>query len=156
MKTTKILLVAVLLASAMPALAGKFYKWVDDQGVTHYDAKPPAGERASEPVRIYSAPSSDQAEALDRLKQRRQASASAEQAAQRQAREADRLRSEPNEVQKERCAQQRKNLEVLTNRPTVRVKNPDTGAMEVIDQERRAALLEDTRKALEFCAASNG
>ena len=57
-------------------------------------------------------------------------------------------------VAQERCEQHRKNLETLANKPTVRRKNPETGEMEVIDQDKREAILEKTRKALERCEAS--
>lgn len=157
MKITKTLPAVLLLAICMPALAGQFYKWVDAKGVTHYDLKPPGDDaQASEQIRTYGAASSDQAAELERLNQRRQAQANADQRSEQQAQEDNRQQNEPEQVKQERCAQQRNNLEILTNRPTVRTKNPQTGEMEVIDQERRAALLEDTRKALEFCEAHNG
>tara|TARA_R110001606_G_scaffold84694_1_gene192426 strand:+ start:9155 stop:9661 length:507 start_codon:yes stop_codon:yes gene_type:complete len=154
MKTTGTLLAALLLASTTPVLAEQFYKWVDDQGVTHYDSKPPQGQRPSEAVRTYGKASSDQAAELERLEQRRQANARADQQASEQARQEARERAHPDQVRQERCAEQRKNLDLLTNRPTLRIKNPDTGAMEVIDQARREKMLADTRKALEFCDAS--
>ncbi|HEY0939026.1 MAG TPA: DUF4124 domain-containing protein [Steroidobacter sp.] len=57
----------VLLALAVPAFAGQtVYKWVDDQGVTHYSDQPVAGaekvelsggtKRASTPAPTYSPP----------------------------------------------------------------------------------------------------
>ena len=45
-------------------------------------------------------------------------------------------------------------LDILINKPTVRQENPETGEMEVIDQDKREAILEKTRKALEQCEAS--
>lgn len=38
---------ALLLALSPAAMAGAIYKWVDAQGVTHFDAQPPAGQRAT-------------------------------------------------------------------------------------------------------------
>ena len=70
-----------------------------------------------------------------------------------QAREEKRLETEPEAVAQERCEQHRKNLETLTNKPTVRRKNPETGELEVIDQDVRDKMLADTRSALEKCEA---
>jgi hypothetical protein len=66
----------------------------------------------------------------------------------------DGKKTEPDAVQQERCEQYRKNLDILINKPTVRQENPETGEMEVIDQDKREAILEKTRKALEQCEAS--
>ncbi len=52
---------------------------------------------------------------------------------------------------KERCEEHRANLEILENKPVVRVENPQTGEMEVIDQARRDEMIETTRAALENC-----
>lgn len=38
------LLLAVLLTTCLPALAGEVYQWKDANGVTHYSDSPPAGQ----------------------------------------------------------------------------------------------------------------
>lgn len=38
------LLLAALLASCLPAVAGEVYQWKDANGVTHYSDSPPAGQ----------------------------------------------------------------------------------------------------------------
>ncbi|MBF5055569.1 hypothetical protein Y5W_00863 [Alcanivorax sp. 521-1] len=140
-----------MLALAMPALGAKFYKWVDEDGVTHYDTKPPAGQPASEEVRTYHSASSDQDEAVKRLEERRAAEAQAEEAARQRREEQRRIEENPGEVSEERCAKHRENLRILENKPIVRVENPETGEMEVIDQARRERMLEKARAAVEFC-----
>ncbi len=150
MNTTRALLVAALVALTAPALGAKYYKWVDENGVTHYDTRPPQGASAEE-VRTRQSASSDQPEALERLREQREAEARADQAArQRQARQ-DRAADQPERTGQEECEQYRRNLETLQNKPVVRVKNPDSGEMEVIDQERRAQMLDRTRAAVAFC-----
>ncbi|MFP1684061.1 DUF4124 domain-containing protein [Alloalcanivorax sp. C16-1] len=150
MNTTRALLVAVLVALTAPALGAKYYKWVDENGVTHYDTQPPRGTSAEE-VRTRQSASSDQPEALERLREQREAEARANEAErQRQARQ-QRAADQPDQVRQEECEQYRRNLETLRNKPVVRVKNPDSGEMEVIDQERRAQMLERTRAAVAFC-----
>ncbi|MFP1680691.1 DUF4124 domain-containing protein [Alloalcanivorax sp. C16-2] len=148
-RVRRALLAGAVLALAMPALGAKFYKWVDDDGVTHYDTKPPTGQTASEEVRTRHSASSDQDQAVKRLEERRAAEA---QAAQRREEER-RVRENPDQVSEERCARHRQNLEVLLNKPIVRAKNPETGEMEVIDQARREQMLEEARAAIEFCEA---
>lgn len=40
------ILIATLLISPL-CMAGQIYKWVDAQGVTHFDAQPPQGQEAT-------------------------------------------------------------------------------------------------------------
>ncbi|HEX5676882.1 MAG TPA: DUF4124 domain-containing protein [Alcanivorax sp.] len=148
------LLMLALLGSAAPAMADKYYKWVDDNGVTHYGTAPPEAG-ASEAVRTYG-PSSDQGKELKALQEQREAAARAREQAQQQAREAERAAEEPEAVAEERCEEHRKNLDILENKPIVRVENPQTGEMEVIDQSRREQLIKETRAGVEFCEARNG
>ena len=51
-RTLTPLLALALLGSAAPAMADKYYKWVDDNGVTHYGTAPPENG-GSEAVRTY-------------------------------------------------------------------------------------------------------
>jgi hypothetical protein len=44
----KIFTAALALAIGPLAQAAQIYKWVDAQGVTHFDAQPPAGQQAQE------------------------------------------------------------------------------------------------------------
>ncbi len=143
------LLALVLLNAAAPAMADKYYKWVDDNGVTHYGTEPPA-TGAPESVRTYG-PSSDQGKEIKALQNQREAAARAREQAEEQAREAERIAKEPKAVAKERCEEHRKNLDTLQNKPVVRVENPQTGELEVIDQARRDQMIETTRAALKNC-----
>lgn len=148
-RTLTPLLALALLSGAAPAMADKYYKWVDDNGVTHYGAAPPEGGE-SQAVRTYG-PSSDQGKELKALQEQREAAARARRQAEERAREAERMAEQPRAVAKERCEQHRSNLDTLENKPVVRVENPQTGEMEVIDQARRDELIETTRAALKNC-----
>ena len=148
-KTLIPMLALALLGSAAPAMADKYYKWVDDNGVTHYGTAPPeAGD--SQSVRTYG-PSSDQGKEIKALQEQREAAARARDQAQQRAHEAERVAEEPEAVAKERCEEHRANLDILENKPVVRVKNPQTGEMEVIDQARRDEMIKTTRAALKDC-----
>lgn len=50
------LVLAVMLALAIPAASAQVYKWVDEKGRVHYGEKPPAGAKSST-VRPPTAPS---------------------------------------------------------------------------------------------------
>ena len=67
-----LILGAALLAISSLSPAAKFYKWVDDKGVTHYDAQPPQGANATE-VNTRANASSDQSEAIEALEAKREA-----------------------------------------------------------------------------------
>lgn len=150
MTKTTLLLGGALLALCSSAMGAKFYKWQDEDGVTHYGSQAPS-ERQSDTVRTYNSSSSSQPAALERLEKQRQQAADERQQAQEAAREAAAERGEDPALSKERCDQHRDNLKTLTNKPTVRVENPDTGEMEVIDQARRDKMLQETRDALKRC-----
>ena len=59
--------------------AGKFYKWVDAQGVTHYGENPPDTETAAV-VNVKTGASSDQKQAIEQLEEKRKATEAAKQA----------------------------------------------------------------------------
>ncbi|MGB1466780.1 MAG: DUF4124 domain-containing protein [Alcanivorax nanhaiticus] len=139
-----------LLAFSASSMAEKFYKWVDENGVTHYGAQPPQDQQASE-VNTRANASSSQEKEIEALNERRQAAKQLREAQEAKAEEAKRLAERPDEVNQERCDQHRKNLEILTNKPTVRQKNPETGEEEVITQEVREKMMSEARDALEKC-----
>ena len=99
--------------------AGKFYKWVDSQGVTHYGENPPDTETAAV-VNVKTGASSDQNEAIEKLEEKRKAS---ETAKQDTAPEASEIEKQNREIMANNCKIQRQNLAQLkANR---RVKETD-------------------------------
>lgn len=150
MNKFSLLLGSALLILASVSSAAKFYKWVDDNGVTHYGANPPQGVTTME-VNTRVNASSDQDRELKALEAKRQASQNAKEEAARAAEEKERLKSEPDALNRERCEQHRKNLETLKNKPVVRSKNPETGEMEVLDQAARDKMIQNSQEALEKC-----
>ena len=139
-----------LLAASSISVAEKFYKWVDENGVTHYGAQAPNDQDASE-VNTRTNASSSQDEAIDALNARRQADAQQREKARKSAEEAKRIAENPQAVNEDRCETHRKNIEILQNKPIVRRENPDTGELEVLDMDQREQLISEARKALEMC-----
>lgn len=150
MSRISLILSLALLTLASTSMAEKFYKWVDENGVTHYSAQAPSGQDARE-VNTRANASSSQDEAIEALNTRREAAAKQREKAKEAAADAKRAAEKPDEVRQERCDQHRKNLETLQNKPIVRRENPETGEMEVMDQEQREEMMEASRKALEQC-----
>jgi hypothetical protein len=142
-------LVATVLSSPA-AVAQEYYKWVDDEGVTHYSSEKPEGKDAST-VRAHNPASSSQDEALKRLEQQRQETAQQREAARKKEEEEQEREDNPQKALKEDCKKHRENLKILTNKPTVRRKNPETGQMEVLTEEKKQQMIEKTKKQLEQC-----
>ena len=150
MSRISLFLSLTLLAFTSSALAEKFYKWVDENGVTHYSAQAPSDRQSSE-VNTRANASSSQDDAIDALNQRRQASAKAREKAQEAANEAKRAEQNPEEVRQERCDTHRKNLETLQNKPIVRRENPETGELEVLTEEQRDEMIAKAKQSLKLC-----
>jgi hypothetical protein len=126
--TTLLFVVALLgaLISSAPASAKEFYKWQDDQGVTHYAAHPPK-DRNSVKVRATNTQGTPPAEASEEENTEQQANATATAARAKNP---------------ERCAQARKNLNALNNKPRVRIKEGDSYrylTAEEVTEHRRTA-----------------
>lgn len=124
--------------AAGPGQAATIYKWVDAQGVTHFDAQPPAGQQAQEvnvqkPPPPSSAPTST--EDLEGAAEQRSIDAKVKT----QIREQDARRSE-------NCAVLRTNLSQLQNNPRVREATED-GSRRLTEEQRRARI-EETEKAI--------
>lgn len=44
---THLFIAGLMIAFSPPSMAAQIYKWVDAQGVTHFDAQPPPGQQAT-------------------------------------------------------------------------------------------------------------
>lgn len=134
------ILAATLTIAIAPAVgqAAQIYKWVDAQGVTHFDAQPPAGQTAQEidtakPVAAPSAPPPPSQEGA-----REQEAVDAKVRKQVAAQEAKR---------KEGCEEQRTNLAQLQNNP--RVRQEVNGEFRRFTEEERQARIADVKTYLD-------
>lgn len=119
------------------AYAAQIYKWVDAQGVTHFDAQPPVGQSAQEvdtqkpvtppPPSPARTDSSQEQQAVD-AKVKKQVAA---QEAKR----------------KEYCATQRTNLAQLQNNP--RVREEVNGEFRRFTEEERQARIAEVKKSID-------
>lgn len=131
---------------AQTASAQTFYRWVDEQGVTHYSESAPEGEESRE-VRTWGQRGAD----------RRQRQDADDREARTPPPSAGGSRTQPGTeptvppVDDAYCEQLRENLETLTNRPVVRMEDPDTGEITTLDTEARQKMMDDTRERLRAC-----
>lgn len=133
---------AATLTLAIGSTAGQaaqIYKWVDAQGVTHFDAQPPAGQPSQEiesqkpvtpppPAPTTAQPDSNQEQQAIDAKVKKQVAA---QEARR----------------KEYCELQRTNLAQLQNNP--RVREEVNGEFKRFTEEERQARIVEIKKAID-------
>lgn len=134
----------LMLALSTTAMAGQIYKWVDEQGVTHFGAQPPQGQQATtinpsipapRPTASEPAPSSE--EPLDS----EQAAIDEKVKEQVAAEEAER---------KQFCESARTNLAQLENNPRLRIE--EEGEVRRIDENERQQRITDLKKSIaEHC-----
>jgi hypothetical protein len=137
---------ALFFLSTAAAAAGEYYKWEDDEGVTHYSAEKPEDREASR-VEGHNPPSSSQDQAMERLEKQRQEARQEGETAADEEQDKDTAQA-PDE---ERCKKHRENLQTLNTTTQVRRKNPETGELETLTEEERQAMIKKTKKALERC-----
>lgn len=142
--------ISVVVACVLlwPGLAGaqSVYKWTDDQGVTHFGDRQPAG-RASEQVSVKTGKSranaerrspQEQLEAIDNTREQedRRENLSAVEEARRKQREAN-------------CATARSNLDVINSNARIRVE--ENGEQRYLDPEQ----IQEQREKFEEIAEEN-
>jgi hypothetical protein len=125
--------IGLLMLLSTAALGAQVYKWVDAQGVTHFDAQPPAGQVLT-PLDTRTPPTPSASP-----------KSPAPSGADSKQREADaKVRQEVAEAQQrtdEYCDQARNNLAQLTNNPRVR-QEVDGELRRLTEQERQGKISE--------------
>lgn len=131
----------LLLALCPLAMAGQIYKWVDSQGVTHFDAQPPNGVQATavEGVKPVTPPEPISNEAVMK------ASGEAEQ--RRIDRKVKSQVADETSRRNEFCTGVRTNLAQLKNNP--RVLQQVNGEVRRLTEQERQAKIEEVRKVID-------
>lgn len=136
-----VLLLALSMAAGLSAQAAQIYKWVDAQGVTHFDSTPPAGQQSA-PVDMQRPPLSGSVAAPPMP----------EPDARQQAID-NRVKQEVSDAEAKRnaiCEVMRTNLAQLKNNPRVRV--PAEGGFKRMNEEERRARIAESQKAItDYC-----
>jgi hypothetical protein len=133
-------LMAVTLVAPAQAQtqADKIYRWIDDEGVTHYTAHPPRGRNStqirsrtghSEPVNYGTPGAGDQAAGPT----------------------TPQVEAVESARDQERCAAARQNLETLQSMARIRVMGEDGEYRYLDDEERQQRALDSQRVVDETC-----
>ena len=134
-----ILTATLMLALSTTAMASQVYKWVDDQGVTHFGAQPPQGQEATTintaapPRQAPSTPVPSTEEQLD-----------PEQAIIDKKVKKDVAKQEAD--RKQFCETARNNLAQLEINPRVRIE--DGGELRRISEDERQERITELKKSI--------
>jgi hypothetical protein len=133
---THFFIAGLMVALSSPSMAAQVYKWVDAQGVTHFDSQPPPGLPATTIVTPAPPPGKLPAPAQNGTIGDQQAidKSVKKQVAEQQA--------ELNVF----CEQARTNLAQLQNNP--RLREEVEGQMRRLDDEQRQARINETQKQI--------
>jgi hypothetical protein len=132
---------AGLLISLSPlCMAGQIYKWVDAQGVTHFDAQPPQGREAT--LVVTPAPSVGKPDALPRSNVIGDQQAIDNKVKKQVAEQQAQLRAF--------CEQARTNLAQLQNNPRLR-EEVDGEMRRLTDQQRQERITEAQKQIAKNC-----
>jgi hypothetical protein len=144
------LLTLILCCLGAPAQA-RIYKWVDDNGLTHYSETAPQGVKATV-IRSKSDTSSDTDAAQQRLdKTRKDYEAAASQRADKSSEKATSPKDKVAQDTSEKCKKWRESLDTMTNHNQVRIKEKD-GQLRVLGEEERQAQITQAKKNIaDFC-----
>jgi len=124
-------LMALLISNS--ASSADFYKWQDDDGVTHYSAQPPRNQRPAEKVRATNTTGSPAAAKEPASRDKAETEMAAEQAA-------------PSKKNSENCALAQKNLKTLQERARVRIKEGET--FRYLSPEEKQDMEKSTREQI--------
>jgi len=154
-------IIALALASLLGAgittvaQAGKYYRWVDENGVTHYTATPPEN-RPSDTIKLKSPPPNNTTKTTDGARETIPGSTAipAGQTPDIPTMETQQPVNlgQRTEEDARNCAMARKNLETLNTRTQVRVKDPATGAYRYTTSEEQSQAKADAyAKIKQYC-----
>jgi hypothetical protein len=138
---------AVILLLALPALA-KSYRWVDENGVTHYSQRPPV-EAESVEIKPPPPPATPADEAWKELNKKR---LKLEDAREDRKLETDKAKKEAEEKKQraEACAAARKRLAIYEGPPT-RIKTADGEYIRPTEEQREAKRQEARELIEKYC-----
>lgn len=137
---TFFLATSLLIAISPVSMAAQIYTWVDEQGVTHFDAQPPQGREAT--TVVTPSPSVDKPAALPR------SNAIGDQ--QSIDKSVKKQVAEQQTQLKAFCEQARTNLAQLQNNPRLR-EEVDGEMRRLTDEQRQERTAEAQRQIAENC-----
>ncbi len=142
------LFLACLLTVATFAQAAPLYKWVDENGVTHFSEYPPENQSGTESVDIRGIPSiSGQGNPAAQTSETAAVSSPAQQPLIPEVEKVENPVKSP-----ELCQQARQNLAQIQTNRRVRAPDPETGELRYLSEEEIATQLANWQKRAEtYC-----
>lgn len=139
-------LIALLLSFSVNA---QIYKWVDDNGQTHYSQEPPASGDAQK-IEAPPPPPIDPDEArkdVEALIEQQQAAEKAEHEAEQKAQQ----QAEQEAILQENCRVARENLRLYQNNPGRRVMDEDGNVTRLREEDRQQKMQEFQEQIDLYC-----
>ncbi len=140
---------ALGLVLSVPLQADEIYKWVDEEGVTHYSQQPPPSGDATR-VGV-DTPSEEEVQRerqeMEEIGERLEAQREERRETEEQARED----ASEREQREQRCADLRSSLEKLTENRRLLVPDGEGGVRRLPEEERRERVAERRRQIEEEC-----
>ena len=140
---------ALGLMLAAPLQADEIYKWVDEEGVTHYSQQPPPSGNAAR-VGVDSPPD----EEIERERREMEATGERLDARREERREEEREErtdAAEREQRKQRCADLRSSLGKLTENRRLLVPDGEGNVRRLPEEERQERVAERRRQIEEQC-----
>lgn len=154
----KYILLFLVLLLVVVTLGAAVYKWVDEQGVTHYSETPPPSERKAKKIEVKPPSPASGAEggggegkSWQQKEQEFQKRQAEREEARRQQEAADTAARREAKIKEERCAIAKHNLETLQIRRPV-YRTDEKGERVYVDDRMRAAEIARMKKEIEtYC-----
>jgi len=147
-----LVLAGVLLPGTPPPVPAELYKWVDEDGVTHYSERPPADRSRADTITVRTVPASESA--IQRMQEQIQ-TADGLRKDRLQEQELRRQAEEAEAVRKENCRRSRARL-ASYQIPNALIAQPD-GSRIRVDEETRQKELALAREMIEkYCDSGPG
>lgn len=127
----------------------QIYKWVDENGQTHYSQQPPASGEAQQ-IDVPPPPPVDPEAAQEEVEELIEQQEAAEQAEQ-EAREQAQQEAEQQAIREENCRIARQNLEQYQNNPGRRVMDEEGNVTRLREEDRQQKMQEFQQQIDEFC-----
>lgn len=151
MTTTGAALLGALLMASVAA-AAQFYKWTDEQGVTHYsEDPPPKSATGTSEVKVQTRLPSDSDEAVSNLQKQRDETLKASDKAKEDATKSKVDVSKAPEKYAEKCKTLQANLQAMQEHGRVK-ETDDKGEVRVLTDEEKNNRMDETQRQIKaFC-----
>ena len=146
--TLKVMTMALCCFGSSQLLAAKYYKWVDENGTTHYTSTPPTSGQG-EVIKVKAGASSDKEAALKRLQERR--SKLQEETEARANPEVDpnaEAKKKNAETTKKNCETYHTNLKTMQENARVRMAD-ENGELRVLPEEERQEQMKNAKEYIQ-------